>query len=163
MNNDIPLRGLQVNGQPFFARWRQLTLSATGCPRVLKLSWLVDHELADNHFLWLLSRLERCATIDPPWQWSSHHPDDSLVSFWAWLVSPVGYGGDARGSLHTTFQVHVSLALDNPAQDTPPVFCPSGCDHDAPRATRETHQTPLSVQAMLCLARRQPWTFDEMK
>ena len=156
---DILLRGLQVNGQPFFARTRPLTLTATDCTRVVKLSWCVWPTRIDRHFIWLLSRLERCGTIEPPWTWGSHYPDARPVSFRAWLVSPVGYGGDPRGSLTTTVRLHCYLAPDDPAQDTPPVFCPASCNHVSPPWARETQATPPSVREALREARGQQ--FDD--
>ena len=155
MDTDIPLHGLQVNGQPFFARSRRLTLTGTSCPQVLKLSWLVHREIVHHHFIWLLSRLERCATTEPPWTWTSHHPDSGPVRFRAWLVSPVGYGGEARGSLYTTFRLHCHRAPDDPTQDTPPLVCPSGCGHEGPLRVRGMYPPPPTVLETLRQARGQ--------
>ena len=149
------LRGLQVNGQPFFARSRTLTLTGTDCTPVLKLAWLVPHETVDHHFIWLLSRLARCATIEPPWTWDSHGLDSSLVHFRAWLMSPVGYGGDVRGSFYTTVRLHCFLAPEDPTNDAPPAFCPADCTHVSPRWARETPRTPPSVDETLRGARHQ--------
>ena len=154
MNNELPLRGLRINGEPFFARARQLTLTGTSCPRVLKLSWLVPRASVASHFTWLLTRLERCAAAPQPWAWESH-PGSSIVRFRAWLVSPIGHGGDALGSLSATFRLHCHLAPDDPAEDRPPAFCPIGCHHEAPPLARDTHTTPPSVKEALRQARRQ--------
>ena len=138
------LRGLQVNGQPFFARSRNLDAHRHELTPVLKLAWLVPHETVDHHFIWLLSRLARCATIKPPWTWDSHGLDSSLVHFRAWLMSPVGYGGDVRGSFYTTVRLHCFLAPEDPTNDAPPAFCPAELHACEPAVgTRDTQDAAL--------------------
>lgn len=131
MAEDIRLQGLQVNGQPFFAKSRALLLTGTACALVLKLSWTVRPATTPAHFIWLLSRLERCAALPQPWHWASRRADTHEPLLWrAWLVSPVGYGGDARGSLTTTVRLHLYYAPEHAAEETTPAFCPAGCNHD---------------------------------
>ena len=150
------LKGLQVNDAPFFAPARRLTLTATDCTPVAELAWLVAEEKTSRHFLWLLTRLEGCAkATEPPWCWTSRHFDGSPIRFRAWLVSPVGYGGDLRGSRYTTFRLHCHLAPDDPGDESPPLFCPTGCTHVAPPFARALQSMPPAVRETLRPARHQ--------
>jgi hypothetical protein len=135
MIEPIMLKGLRINGQPFFAPSRRLQLRTTACPAVLKLSWSVWHTKSPQHVRWLLRRLQVWITAEQPWWWTSTNADPSRtpVRFRAWLRGPIGYEAAESGSLSCVVFLHLHLAPDAAATASLPVFCPSSCMHTASR------------------------------
>jgi hypothetical protein len=120
MDRAIALTGLEINGETFLARTRVLTLTATGCEGVLKLTWPFHYKTYRNHFSWLLWRLERLKTHPQPWAWTSKRQDTRApVHFRAWLAEPIGFRQD-HPLVGTEFFLHVHLVPDDPAEDTEP-------------------------------------------